>query len=76
MFLEEIGEEAIYLKEKNCDFEIIPGISSSICVPAYAGIPVTHRNIATSFSVITAHEVNEDKDNLKIGKNIKIKNKH
>lgn len=50
------GEEAIYLRERNIDFEIIPGISSAIAVPAYAGIPVTHRAVATSFAVITGHE--------------------
>ena len=42
------GEEALYLHERNIKFEIIPGISSAIAVPAYAGIPVTHRGITTS----------------------------
>lgn len=50
------GEEALYLRENNLPFEIIPGVTSSIAVPAYAGIPVTHRGIATSFAVITGHE--------------------
>ena len=50
------GEEGLYLKDKGVDFEIIPGISSSIAVPAYAGIPVTHRGIAVSFRVVTGHE--------------------
>ena len=50
------GEEAIYLRENNLPFEIIPGVTSAIAVPAYAGIPVTHRGIATSFAVITGHE--------------------
>ncbi len=50
------GEEALYLRERNVKFEVIPGISSSISAPAYAGIPVTHRNIAVSFKVITGHE--------------------
>jgi uroporphyrin-III C-methyltransferase len=50
------GEEALYLKNRNIAFEIIPGISSAICVPAYAGIPVTHRGITTSFRVVTGHE--------------------
>ena len=50
------GEESIYLRERNIDFEIIPGITSAIAVPAYAGIPVTHRGIAVSFAVITGHE--------------------
>ncbi|WP_072679973.1 uroporphyrinogen-III C-methyltransferase [Arcobacter sp. LA11] len=50
------GEEAIYLYDRNIKFEIIPGITSSVSVPAYAGIPVTHRGITTSFRVVTGHE--------------------
>lgn len=50
------GEEAIYLRENDLPFEIIPGVTSAIAVPAYAGIPVTHRGIATSFAVVTGHE--------------------
>ena len=50
------GEEAIVLKENNILFEIVPGISSSIAALAYAGIPITHRAISTSFHVITGHE--------------------
>ena len=50
------GEESLYLRENNLPFEIIPGITSAIAVPAYAGIPVTHRGLATSFAVITGHE--------------------
>lgn len=50
------GEEAAYLKERGILFEIIPGITSAISVPAYAGIPVTHRGVAVSFRVVTAHE--------------------
>lgn len=50
------GEEAAYLHERDIGFEIIPGITSSVSVPAYAGIPVTHRGIAVSFRVVTGHE--------------------
>ena len=50
------GEEALYLKERNISFEIIPGVTSAISVPAYAGIPVTQRGVTTSFRVITGHE--------------------
>lgn len=50
------GEEALHLQKNKIDFEIIPGITSAIAVPAYAGIPVTHRGIAASFTVITGHE--------------------
>lgn len=50
------GEEALLLTENNVEFEIVPGITSAISVPAYAGIPVTHRNVSSSFHVITGHE--------------------
>ena len=50
------GEEALVLRENNLPFEIVPGVTSAIAVPAYAGIPVTHRGIATSFAVVTGHE--------------------
>jgi len=50
------GEEASYLKQRDIKFEIIPGITSAISVPAYAGIPVTHRGISVSFRVVTGHE--------------------
>ena len=50
------GEEAMELAARRIPFEIIPGISSSYSVPAYSGIPVTDRNLASSFHVITGHE--------------------
>lgn len=50
------GEEAQELREAGIDFEIIPGISSAIAAPAYAGIPVTHRSHNTAFTVLTGHE--------------------
>lgn len=53
------GEEALYLYEREIKFEIIPGISSSISVPAYAGIPVTYRGISKSFRVVTGHEASK-----------------
>ena len=49
------GEEAIFLKEKGIPYEIIPGITSAISVPEYAGVPVTHRGVASSFVVVTGH---------------------
>ena len=54
------GEEALYLKERNIKFEIIPGITSAISVPAYAGIPVTNRGITPSFRVVTGHRKSSD----------------
>ncbi|MEA2092141.1 MAG: uroporphyrinogen-III C-methyltransferase [Campylobacterota bacterium] len=50
------GEEALYLLERDIKFEIIPGITSAVSGPAYAGIPVTHRGVAVSFRVVTGHE--------------------
>jgi uroporphyrinogen III methyltransferase/synthase len=50
------GEEAEELEREGIPFEIVPGVTSAIAVPAYAGIPVTHRAMASSFAVITGHE--------------------
>jgi uroporphyrinogen III methyltransferase/synthase len=50
------GEEAEALIAAGIPFEVVPGVTSAIAVPAYAGIPVTHRAIASSFAVITGHE--------------------
>ncbi|AFM40909.1 uroporphyrinogen-III C-methyltransferase, uroporphyrinogen-III synthase [Desulfosporosinus acidiphilus SJ4] len=50
------GEEAEALLEAGIPFEVVPGITSAISVPAYAGIPVTHRDLTSSFAVITGHE--------------------
>jgi len=50
------GEEAMALAEAGIPFEIVPGITSAIAAPAYAGIPVTQRFSSTSFTVVTGHE--------------------
>jgi uroporphyrinogen III methyltransferase/synthase len=50
------GEEAQALAAAGVAFEIVPGISSAIAVPAYGGVPVTHRGMSTSFTVVTGHE--------------------
>jgi uroporphyrinogen III methyltransferase/synthase len=50
------GEEAEALRSAGVTFEVAPGVSSALAVPAYAGIPVTHREYATSFTVFTGHE--------------------
>lgn len=50
------GEELMACAEADIEVEVVSGISSSISVPAIAGIPVTHRGVATSFTVITGHE--------------------
>lgn len=62
------AEEALFLQEKNVSYEVIPGISSAISVPAYAGIPVTHRGISTAFKVVTGH-ISADKDSSNINWN-------
>ncbi len=50
------GEEAAALQEAGVPFEIVPGITSAIAVPAYAGIPVTRRHSSTSLTIVTGHE--------------------
>jgi uroporphyrinogen III methyltransferase/synthase len=59
------GEEALALAEAGVAFEVVPGISAAVAVPAYAGIPVTHRTLSTSFTVVTGHSrhaVDDDVD--------------
>lgn len=51
-----VGEEADALHEHGIRYEMVPGITSGIAAPLYAGIPVTHRDFASSFAMITAHE--------------------
>ncbi|MDI6604279.1 MAG: uroporphyrinogen-III C-methyltransferase [Thermoanaerobacteraceae bacterium] len=53
------GEEAEYLVERGITYEIVPGVTSAISVLSYAGIPVTHRALSSSFHVITGHECEE-----------------
>lgn len=50
------GEEAAALAEAGIPFEVVPGVTSAVAVPAYAGIPVTHRGAAPLFTVVTGHE--------------------
>ncbi len=50
------GEEAQALREASIEFEVVPGVSSAIAAPAYAGIPITHRKYSSSFAVITGNE--------------------
>ncbi|HJV47292.1 MAG TPA: uroporphyrinogen-III C-methyltransferase [Bacillota bacterium] len=49
------GEEAEVLVQHGVAFEIVPGVTSGIAAPAYAGIPVTHREYASSFAIVTGH---------------------
>ena len=60
------GEEALELVAAGVEFEVVPGVTSAIAVPAYAGIPVSHRGIATSFHIITGHEKAESNGELSL----------
>jgi len=61
------GEEAAALAEAGLKFKVIPGVSSAIAVPAYAGIPITHREYASQVTIFTGHE-----DPLKPGSNLDL----
>ena len=50
------GEEALELKANGLPFEVVPGVTSAIAGPAYAGIPLTHRGISTTFTVVSGSE--------------------
>jgi uroporphyrinogen III methyltransferase/synthase len=50
------GEEAESCRDAGVPYEVVPGVTSAIAAPAYAGIPVTHRGLSTSFTVVTGHE--------------------
>jgi uroporphyrinogen III methyltransferase/synthase len=49
------GEEAEALAAAGVEFEVVPGVTAAVAVPAYAGVPVTHRGLSTSFTVVTGH---------------------
>lgn len=59
------AEEAEVLANKKIPFEIVPGITSGIAAPAYAGIPVTHRELSSSFAIVTGHRQAGKNDDLK-----------
>ena len=50
------GEEGLHLQRRGIPFEVVPGITAAVAVPAYAGIPVTHREITSTMTVVTGHE--------------------
>jgi uroporphyrinogen III methyltransferase/synthase len=56
------GEEAAALAEAKIEFEVVPGVSSITAVPNYAGIPLTHREYCSSFTVFTGHEDADEKE--------------
>ncbi|WP_404331034.1 uroporphyrinogen-III C-methyltransferase [Mesobacillus maritimus] len=55
-----VGEEAAALAEHSIPYEMVPGITSGIAAPLYAGIPVTHREFGESFAIITAHDKSKE----------------
>ena len=56
------GEELLALAKENIDFEVIPGVTSAIGAPTSMAFPITHRAVATSFTVVTGHEDPTKKD--------------
>lgn len=54
------GEEALALAGAGVAFEVVPGVSSAVAAPAYAGVPVTHRGLVTSFTVVAGHSRSVD----------------
>lgn len=59
------GEEAEVLVKHGIEFEVVPGITSGIAAPAYAGIPVTHRELSRSFAMVTGHCLNGTPNNIR-----------
>lgn len=57
------GEEALYLRERAIPFRVVPGVSSALAAPAYAGIPVTQRGMAGSLLIATGHEAADGDEN-------------
>src|SRR5262247_2625627 len=58
------GEEAEALANARIPFEIVPGVSSAVAVPAYTGIPLTHRKFASSFAVVTGHAARKTRPSM------------
>jgi uroporphyrinogen III methyltransferase/synthase len=59
------GEEALALRSEGIDFEVVPGVTAGVAAAAYAGIPVTHRGLASAVALVTAHE-DPTKDELSV----------
>jgi uroporphyrin-III C-methyltransferase len=59
------GEEAEALAEHSIDFEVVPGVTSAIAAAAYAGIPLTHRDYASSIAIVTGHKAEHTERSVK-----------
>ncbi len=66
------GEELELLVDNGIPFEIIPGVTSAVSVPAYAGIPVTHRDYCSSVHIITGHKKDSDKPEIDFPSLVKL----
>ncbi|MBK5190655.1 MAG: uroporphyrinogen-III C-methyltransferase [Methanosarcinales archaeon] len=58
------GEEASFLWERGVEFEVVPGITSAVAVPALFAIPLTYRGVSSSVTIITGHEMEEKEDSI------------
>ncbi|NMX21280.1 uroporphyrinogen-III C-methyltransferase [ANME-1 cluster archaeon GoMg4] len=56
------GEEASFLRERGVEFEVVPGITSAVAVPALFSIPLTYRGVSSSVTIITGHEMEEKEE--------------
>ena len=59
------GEEVEFLAEHNVPFEVVPGVSAALAAPLAAGIPVTHRELASSVAIVTGHEAKTDSSRIR-----------
>ncbi len=59
------AEEALELAKNGIEFEVVPGITSGIAAPAYAGIPVTHRELGSTFVIVTGHTQNGNEEAIR-----------
>ena len=58
------GEECLALRRAGIPYKVVPGVTSAVAAPAYAGIPVTHRKVARSFTVVTGHTAGKETADL------------
>ncbi|MDA2938115.1 uroporphyrinogen-III C-methyltransferase [Acidobacteria bacterium AH-259-A15] len=59
------GEEALYLAQEDIPFEVVPGVTSAVAVPASAGIPITHRDLSSSVTIVTGHQTADSESSVR-----------